>query len=408
VSTPSVSVSVHDAYTPEMRDRILERLRASMEDTAYALLTPAHLRALAAIDSPGAPVLSLYLQLSPDRRASGAWQTAFSSLSAATLKRIGDRRDRRAMKDELDRIEQTLHTELPALGRGAVFFACRPIGLWRQIAVSVPLPDGAHLSARPYVRPLVRTRDEHDRFVLALLSQERSRFFISQIGQVEEVFRVKGQRLRGMLTDRVARDRRDVLVTAAEKREVRVLAHVAELVLAQFEGRYLLVSGPPQLRSGTIESLAKDVQRRVGGEFTVDIQAGPSAVAVAAEPMQRAIEEREEVATVERMIEASPKVSAWGIRPTLDALYQRRVMTLAVDDVFDKPGARCGECSRLLEAISDSCPGCGSNAVEAVEDVVEMAIEQALEQRAALELVRSGVARRLMSERGPMAALLRG
>jgi hypothetical protein len=78
VSTPSASVSVHDAYTPEVRDRILERLRASMEDTTYAILTPAHLRALAAIDSPGAPVLSLYLQLSPDRRARGAWQTAFS------------------------------------------------------------------------------------------------------------------------------------------------------------------------------------------------------------------------------------------------------------------------------------------------------------------------------------------
>lgn len=108
------------------------------------------------------------------------------------------------------------------------------------------------------------------------------------------------------------------------------------------------------------------------------------------------------------MIEASPKVSVWGIRPTLDALYQRRVMTLAVDDVFGKSGARCSECGRLLEAISDSCPGCGSNAVEAVEDVVEMAIEQALEQRAALELVRSGVARRLMGERGTMAALLRG
>lgn len=131
-------------------------------------------------------------------------------------------------------------------------------------------------------------------------------------------------------------------------------------------------------RSATSESLAKDMQRPVGGEFSVDIQAGPSAVA--GEPAQRAIEEREEVATVGRMIQASPKASAWGIRPTLDALYQRRVMTLAVDDVFGRSGARCGECGRLLEAISDSCPGCGSNAVEAVEDVVEMAIEQALEQ----------------------------
>jgi hypothetical protein len=45
------------------------------------------------------------------------------------------------------------------------------------------------------VLPLARTRDEHDRFVLAVLSQELSRIFVSQIGQIEEVFRVKGQRL---------------------------------------------------------------------------------------------------------------------------------------------------------------------------------------------------------------------
>jgi hypothetical protein len=44
------------------------------------------------------------------------------------------------------------------------------------------------------------------------------------------------------------------------------------------------------------------------------------------------------------MIEASSKASVWGIRPTLEPLYQRRVMILAVDDIFGKPGARCGEC----------------------------------------------------------------
>ena len=53
------------------------------------------------------------------------------------------------------------------------------------------------------------------------------------------------------------------------------------------------------------------------------------------------------------------------------------------------------------------CPTCGSDALEAVEDVVELALEQALEQRAALELVRSDAARQLLAKRAPMAALLR-
>jgi peptide subunit release factor 1 (eRF1) len=83
------------------------------------------------------------------------------------------------------------------------------------------------------------------------------------------------------------------------------------------------------------------------------------------------------------------------------------VLTLAVDDTFCKPGARCGACGRLRGTVASHCPACGSDATDAVDDVVELALEQALEQRAALELVRSGAARRLMTERGPIAALLR-
>jgi hypothetical protein len=168
---PSLSLGVHDRYGPEVRDKILDKLRAPGEDRAYHLLMPAELRALARTESPGAPVLSLYLQLTPERRHGGGWHSFFTSLVTETLKSIADKRERRALGDELERIEEALNEQLPELGRGVVFFVCRPLGLWSQIAVSLPLPDHLHLSRRPYVRPLVRTRDTHDRFVLALLSQ---------------------------------------------------------------------------------------------------------------------------------------------------------------------------------------------------------------------------------------------
>jgi hypothetical protein len=44
---------------------------------------------------------------------------------------------------------------------------------------------------------------------------------------------------------------------------------------------------------------------------------------------------------------------------------------------------------------------CGSDAIETVEDVVELAIEHALEQKAALEIVRSRMTRRLMASISP-------
>jgi peptide subunit release factor 1 (eRF1) len=407
VSIPSISAGLHDHYSPEVRDEILEKLRAPANESAYSLLTPARLRALADMVSSDAPVLSLYLQLSPERRAHRAWQSAFSSLSLAVLKRVDDHRQRDGMKQALDRIESSLGAELPGLGRGVVFFACEAIGLWRQMAVSVPLPDGAYFGTRPYVRPLVRTRDEHDRFILALLSLEHSRFFISQIGQVEEVFQVRSEGLRRAVGGRVAHTKREEVMLEAIRNQGRVLAHIAELVLAQFEGRYLLVAGPSELRADFTESLSKEGRQRVGDPFAVELHAGPWEVAAAAEGGQRAIEEREEVATIQRLIEAGPNGSAWGESQTFKALREGRVMTLAADDLFGKPGAWCRECGGLWEESSLDCRACGSKVISTVEDVVEMAIEQALDQRGALELVRSGAARRMMIERAPIAALLR-
>jgi peptide subunit release factor 1 (eRF1) len=95
------------------------------------------------------------------------------------------------------------------------------------------------------------------------------------------------------------------------------------------------------------------------------------------------------------------------VAATLEALQERRVMLLAVDDAFSAPGAHCGACKALLPAIVTECTYCHVPKIEAVEEVVELAIEAALQQKAALEMVRSGRARQLLAQRGAMAALFR-
>ena len=408
MSIPALSLSGHDRYTPEIRDSILEKLRAAPADeTAYRMLSPARLRALAEIEASNAKVLSFYMQLSPDRRVGRAWHTVFSSLRDRTLKAIDDRRQRRGVQDEFDKVEQALAAELPALGRGVAFFSSRELGLWQQIAVSVSLPDGAYLRSRPYLRPLVRTRDEHNRFILVLLSLELNRFFISQIGQVEEVFQIRADPPRKALADGGPKNHPHVMDSEPMKNEARVLAHAAELVLAQFEGRYLLPSGALELRNAVMQYLPKHTRQSVGSEFSVEVHEEPADVAAAAAPAQREIEAREEVVTVQRLIDAGPDRSAWDVQPTLSALHLGRVMTLVVDDMFGQPGARCRNCGGLWERPSNHCPLCESDAIETVEDVVELAIERAIDESSSLEIVRSSAARRLLALIGPMAALLR-
>jgi peptide subunit release factor 1 (eRF1) len=407
ISVPSLTISTRDRYTPEFRDRILGKLAAAMRPNEYSLLIPAELRALAEIRSADSLILSLYLQLTPDQRASSAWRTLFHSLTTESLKGIEDRRRREKIKEEVDRIGQALEAGLPVLGRGVAFFSCAAIGLWRKVALPLELPNGMHLAAYPYLRPLVRTRDEHDRFGLTILSQEHSRFFVSQIGQVEEVLQIKGPSLRKALADKVARTNRETIPLEAVRNEARLLAHAAELVMARFEARYLLVAGPANLTTALIDHLPKELQQRTSDDWSVFHEAEIKEVAATAEPVQRAIEAREELATIERMIEAGPWGAAWGEEAVFEALELRRVRTLAVEEGFAIPGNLCPVCGRLQGRGRTECITCGNPRLTAVDDAVEIAIEQALQQDASFELVRSGPVRQRMLQRAPIGAMLR-
>ncbi|SHK57553.1 baeRF10 domain-containing protein [Rhodothermus profundi] len=392
--------------SPELRDRILARLEQERTEPAYRLLTPSTLRQLGTIQSTRDPIVSLYLELTPERRLKDAWHVAFKDLVRAKLERLEDRRLREQIAGELERIELALQEGLPALGRGVAFFVCESLGLWRQIALPIPLPDRLELASTPYTRPLVRTRDEHDRFVVALLSREHSRFFISQIGYVEEVLTLTGPRLRGMVTDWIDWNQRDDLERQLTHQEGKALATIAALIFQQFEARYLLFSAPEKLKASFLEHLPKAIRAQVGGVFSVEVHAPVAQVATAIEPVQRAVEAREEMRTLERIQESLPERGVWGIEAVIDAINQRRVMTVAVDDALQIAGGYCPHCDLLVLDASKPCPVCGQT-VEAEADLVDRALEMALAQDATIELVRSDAARTFMAQHAPMGALLR-
>jgi peptide subunit release factor 1 (eRF1) len=107
------------------------------------------------------------------------------------------------------------------------------------------------------------------------------------------------------------------------------------------------------------------------------------------------------------MIEAGPWGAAWGEEAVFEALELRRVRTLAVDDGFAIPGNLCPVCGRLQGRGRTECIICASPRLTAVDDAVEIAIEQALQQDASFELVRSRPARQRMLQRAPIGAMLR-
>ncbi len=391
---------------PNTRDQILHILETRIQEPIYRLLTPREIRQLGELESPDDPIISFYMTLDPEHRHKNAWHTLFKDLVRETLERIEDKRKRAHVAHELHRIELAMLNGLPSMGRGVAFFVCEKLGLWRQVALSIPLPSRIYIDAKPFIRPLARTRDEHDRYSLSLLSFEHNRYFVSQIGIVEEVYDFEGIKLRGLFTDFVDPVEHDHVRDDIIQKFGKAQAQVAALIHQQFEARYLLVSGSPKMRAAFKAHLPKALQPFVAAEFELDIHASLPEIAQAIEPAQREVEAREEVATLRRIEESYPYKGVWGVEDTIKMLNEQRVMTLVVNDDYRRPGGYCTQCHTLHLETEGTCSYCGGT-IEDVEDLIDLALERALEQDATLELVRSPQAKERLSAHAPMGALLR-
>lgn len=399
-----VTLAVTEGFTPELRDRLIAHLAARLNDPVFRILTPVQLRRLARLESES-PILSLYLDLSPEQRRGEAWRAALHHF-AHELSGGADEKTRAEIRASFAEIEHSLRHDMPVLGRGVVFFVSRPLGLWRPFVLPVALGDHCTRAPRPYIRPLVRLEDEQDRFVLALLDHEHLRLFIGQIGLIEEVMRVHGPSRRALIAHHTAPLRRDLIEHEVKETEARIMARLIATTFAQFEARHLLLACPAGLEAELRTHLPASVAERIGGRFQAGMEAHLGEIAAAARRLQEEIEAREELATVTAALEAPLQGTASGVQETLDALHEGRVMRLIVDDALRLRGFVCRRCQAAYEAEAPHCPRCGGP-LAAVDDLVERAIEMGLDQNAALELVRSEEARRRLLTRAPMMALLR-
>src|SRR5579871_6099147 len=123
MKAPTLAIDAYHPLSPELRERIAENVRARTQNHSYSLLSPEHFRGLVRLDTGGAPLVSLYLQLTPERRVGRAWHSGFSAL-IHTIPQTTDRAVRAAAESDIQAIERALNDQLPELGRGAAFFVC--------------------------------------------------------------------------------------------------------------------------------------------------------------------------------------------------------------------------------------------------------------------------------------------
>jgi len=347
-------------------------------------ITQTRLRALAEVRPERGRVLSVFLNLDPTEFATPpARSSAITSVMTAAAHKIESKEglsheERVALKSDVERVRDVLAgSDLATNGtRGVAVYACKELDVLEVLKLRRPIDSKVVLDRTAFIEPLV-LQGTDEQWMVLLVNRRAARIFVGPGDELEE-------------TDRIVDDIRSQhdqggwsqlnYQRSIDKDVSDHVGNAAELAFEIYKTRgldRLLIGAPEELLSELKSKLHPYLRERIAGKVSVDIE-NASLDDVRGEA-GRAIEahvrkcERE---ALDRLVEAVGRGGrgAAGISQVLDALNQARVETLLIAENFRAGGRRDFEAGLLLPEDAD--------AGEPVEDIVEPAIEKAIEQSA--------------------------
>lgn len=350
----------------------------------------------------GHPVISLYLDLDPDRFATPPARSAqVRSLIDQAARQLDDAKDGLDHEDlvtlraDLKRIDDYLTSggtgggQFKGAGSLAVFCSGRD-DLFEVLQLPQSVPGRVVIARTPYVEPLVAALQER-RWLVALVNRRLARVLGGPVDRLEEdgSFEdyVHGRHEQGGWSQ--ARYERSI-----EKDADDHLRRVAEAVNDRWRSEDFhraAIGGPVEIVPRLEGFLAAEVRAKLApGRVEVDLSS------VTDGELRRALaklvvedEKQLERDALDRLAAGigTGGRAAGGPADTLDALNERRVQTLLLEPGFDRRGARCLSCGLLMLEADGPCPADGGP-VEEVEHLREATIEAALGQGAEVMVVR--------------------
>jgi peptide chain release factor subunit 1 len=353
-------------------------------------ITQTRLRALAEVRPERGRVLSVFLNLDPTEFATPpARSSAITSVMTAAAHKVESNEglshdERMALKSDVARVRDVLAgSDLATNGtRGVAVYACKELDVLEVLKLRRPIDSKVVLERTAFIEPLV-LQGTDEQWMVLLVNRRAARIFVGPGDELEE-------------TDRIVDDIRSQhdqggwsQLNYQRSIDKDVSDHVggaAELAFEIYKSRELdrvLIGAPEELLGELKSKLHPYLRERIAGKFSADIE-NASLDDVRAEA-GRAIEahmRKSEREALDRLVEAVGRGGrgAAGIAQVLDALNQARVETLLIAENFRAGGRRDFEAGLLLPADADSG--------EPVEDIVEPAIEKAIEQSASPLVVR--------------------
>ncbi len=172
-----------------------------MSNNGPAFDTPLRdrLEKLANFEPVDLPVVSLYLNLTPDQHGRDNYETFLRKAFAERLKAFEDKpAARESLERDAARIQSYLEDEVHRSSNGLAIFAAAGVGEFFD-AVQLDAPLDEHwlfLGPVPHLYPLARLFDQYPRYASVVLDTNQARIFVFGLGSVEKREEVTGTKTR--------------------------------------------------------------------------------------------------------------------------------------------------------------------------------------------------------------------
>jgi peptide chain release factor subunit 1 len=371
---------------------------------APPVLRRANVERLVRFDGHGARVVSVYLDLDPERQVSRSYRIVLEDLAKAAREPL-DKDARRDLEAEAAKVQEGLERGRPG-ARGLAVFSSSAAGLWVTYRLPAPVPDRLSFDIHPLVTPLLGLIEDLECYVVALVDKESARLLTVFEGKIESVGGVHRRRSRQARPGRTGPG-----PPAAPSRGPRGAARQtgrAAAVGAPPPAHVRPTQGPEEATAEVRERLPRELARRLVATVPAKMLATDAEILrITLEVEQRAERESEEgLATAVIDASRSNGPGACGMSATLETVWLRQVLSLVLADGLTATGRECRVDGRLYPDPPGPCPMCGAEKLP-VGDIVDRASQLTLEQDGDVEIVHEGAAQRLRDACDSMGVVLR-
>ncbi|MCX8034265.1 MAG: hypothetical protein N3A00_02970 [Thermodesulfovibrio sp.] len=365
------------------------------------------LEELEKFNSEGELVVSLFLNVSPQERKRGGYLSKFKNFS-----KVIPEDKILYVKNDIEKIEKFLQAERESFKKFLILYSCSKKGLWQRYDLNIELKEELIVEKTPYTSPLFDLLDNYQKYGVLLVDKRSARVFLVFLGDIEEYGMIHHDHVPG-------KHKKGGWFALAEKRYSRHIEHHVKMhlkdVIDKFgdflkdrEIRRIVVAGPDEAIYELMRILPENIKQKIVGRTFIEKHAAAEEVIEKVMPIINEYEQMKESKTLSDLITRARKNdnAVLGIDDVMKYLRDRRVMKLIVPKDYKIEGNVCFSCGFATQQEVDCCKECGSCIMKAY-NLIEKAIEMALQSGALIEVVKDEKERNLLIENGNIGAFLR-